>query len=327
MKPSLSPKPSLRAKSRFGTAAANIAASKYLYMMLIPFVLYYVIFYYLPFNGLRMAFMNYKPFLGLEGSEWVGFKNFIDFFEGPYFWRLMRNTVMISVYNLIFAFPIPIILAILFNELRSSKFRTVAQTISYMPHFISTVVIAGLVVNFLSPSTGIINILLEKLGFESIYFLTKPEYFRTIFVTQGIWASAGFSSIIFYSSLMSIDSTQYEAATIDGASRFQQMLRITLPSLVPTIGIMLLLNLGRILNVGYEMIILLYQPITYETADVLGSYVYRVGMGAGAGPGSVGSVPNYSLATAVGLFNGVISLILVLTANRISKKISEVSIM
>jgi putative aldouronate transport system permease protein len=290
---------------------------KYLYLMLIPFLVYYLMFYYLPFGGLRMAFMDFKPFLGMSGSPWVGFDNFIEFFSGPYFWRIMRNTVMISVYNLLFAFPIPIILAILFNEVRNKAFRTAAQSISYMPHFISTVVIAGLVVNFLSPSSGIINVILEKLGFDSIYFLTKPEFFRPIYIIQGIWSGAGFSSIIYYSSLMSIDSAQYEAATIDGAGRFKQILHVTLPGLLPTIGIMLLLSIGNILNVGYEMIILLYQPITYETADVIGSYVYRLGM----------ENASYSMSTAVGLFNGLISLILVMTANRISKKISDVSIM
>ncbi|MFD2329883.1 ABC transporter permease [Cohnella sp. GCM10020058] len=261
--------------------------------------------------------MDYKPFLGMSGSKWVGFDNFTTFFHGPFFTRIIKNTLMISLYNLIFAFPIPIVLAILFNEVRKKKFRVLVQTISYMPHFISTVVIAGLVVNFLSPSSGIVNILLEKLGFDSIYFLTKPEYFRAIFVLQGIWASAGFASIIYYSSLMSIDSAQYEAAMIDGAGRFKQIWHITLPGLLPTIGIMLLLSIGNLMNVGYEMIILLYQPITYDTADVIGSYVYRLGM----------QNANYSMSTAVGLFNGVVSLFLVMTANRISKKISDVSIM
>jgi putative aldouronate transport system permease protein len=295
----------------------SIVRDKYLYFMLIPFVLYYAIFYYMPFQGLRLAFMDYKPFLGMSGSKWVGFDNFSEFFNGPYFTRIIRNTLLISLYNMIFAFPIPIILAILFNELRNKKFRVFVQTISYMPHFISTVVIAGLVVNFLSPSTGIVNILLEKLGFESLYFLTKPEYFRSIFIIQGIWATAGFSSIIYFSSLMSIDSSQYEAAMIDGAGRFKQILHVTLPGLLPTIGIMLLLGIGNIMNIGYEMIILLYQPITYDTADVVGSFVYRLGI----------QNADYSMSTAVGLFNGIISLILVLTANRISKKISEVSIM
>lgn len=320
LKPSASVKPSTQS-SWIYNFVAGYRSNKVLYFMLIPFVLYYLIFYYMPFGGLRIAFMDFKPFLGMKGSSWVGFDNFVQFFTGPYFWRLIRNTVMISLYNLIFAFPVPIVLAILFNEVRSKKFRTFVQTISYMPHFISTVVIAGLVVNFLSPSTGIVNILLQKLGFESVYFLTQPDYFRGIFVGQGIWASAGFSSIVYFSALMSIDGAQYEAATIDGAGRMQQIWHITLPGLLPTIGIMFLLSIGNIMNVGYEMIILLYQPITYETADVIGSYVYRVGIGA------KGTAANFSMSTAVGLFNGVVSLILVMTANWISKKTSDVSIM
>jgi putative aldouronate transport system permease protein len=285
--------------------------------MLLPFALYYVLFYYLPFGGLRMAFMDYKPFLGMSGSPWVGLEKFTEFFTGPYFWRVTLNTVTISVINIIFGFPIPILLAILFNELRHKGFRTFVQTISYMPHFISTVVIAGLVVNFLSPSAGIVNVLLGKLGFESVYFLTKPEFFRWIYLLQGVWAGAGFASIIYYSSLMSIDSSLYEAAKIDGADRWKQTLHITLPGLMPTIGIMLLLEIGHIMQVGYEMIILLYQPITYETADVISTFVYRVGI----------QNSDYSMSTAVGLFNGIVSLILVLTANKLSKKISDVSIM
>ncbi|WP_246302831.1 ABC transporter permease [Paenibacillus plantarum] len=290
---------------------------KLLYLMLIPFVVYYVLFYYLPFGGLRMAFMDYKPFLGMSGSHWVGFDKFREFFTGPYFWRIIRNTLSISGLNILFAFPVPIVLAILFNEIRSRRFRTAVQTISYMPHFISTVVIAGLVVNLLSPSTGIVNIVMQKLGIESVYFLTKPEYFQPIYVLQGIWASAGFSSIIYFSTLMSIDSSLYEAATIDGAGRWKQIKHVTLPGLLPTVGIMLLLQIGHIMQVGYEMIILLYQPITYETADVIGSFVYRVGL----------QNSDYSMSTAVGLFNGVISLILVMSANKLSKKISDVSIM
>lgn len=288
-----------------------------LYLMLAPFVIYYIIFYYLPFGGLRMAFMDYKPFLGYARSPWVGFEKFQEFFTGPYFWRIIRNTLTISLMNLAFGFPIPIVLAILFNEVRSKMFRTAVQTISYMPHFISTVVIAGLVVNFLSPSIGIVNILLQKLGFESAYFLTKPEFFKPIYVLQGIWANAGFASIIYFSSLMSIDSSLYEAATIDGAGRWKQIKHVTLPGLLPTIGIMLLLQIGHFMQIGYEMIILLYQPITYETADVIGTFVYRVGI----------QNSDYSMSTAVGLFNGFVSLVLVLSANRLSKKISDVSIM
>ena len=290
---------------------------KLLYLMLIPFALYYIIFYFLPFGGLKIAFVDYKPFLGIDKSPWVGFENFTAFFNGPYFWRLIRNTLLISFYNLIFGFPIPIILAILFNEVRNKRFRTAVQTISYMPRFISTVVIAGLVVNMLSPSAGIINVLREKMGMDSVYFLTKPQYFRTIFTVTNIWAGAGFGSIIYYSSLCSIDSELYEAATIDGAGRFQRIWHVSLPGLRSTIAIMLIMQIGNFLNVGYEMIILLYQPITYETADVISSYVYRVGV----------QEANYSMSTAVGLFNGVLSLILVLTANQLSKKIGDIGIL
>lgn len=305
------------AKGTFRNTLICVMRDKYLYAMLVPFIIYYLLFYYKPFGGLAMAFQDYKPFLGIEGSKWVGFDNFITFFTGPYFWRLLRNTVLLNVFNLIFAFPIPIILAILFNEMRHKFFRTAVQTISYMPHFISTVVIAGLVVNFLSPSSGIVNTFLEMFGREPVYFLTKPEYFRAIYIIQGIWAGAGFGSIIYYSALCSIDAELYEAATIDGAGRWKQTLHITLPGLLPTIGIMLILQIGNLLNVGYEMIILLYLPVTYETSDVISTFVYRAGIESA----------NYSMSTAVGLFNGVVSLILVLTANQISKKISDVNIL
>lgn len=293
-----------------------IVRDRRLYIMLIPFFLYYIFFYFKPFGGLVMAFQDYKPLLGIEGSKYVGLRNFEKFFTGPYFGRLMRNTVLISVYNIIFGFPVPIILALLFNEIRNNRVRTVVQTISYMPHFISQVVIAGLVVNFLSPSTGIVNVVIKLLGGESIYFLTRPEYFRTIYVLQGIWAGAGFGSVIYYSSLCSIDTELYEAVTIDGGGRWKQIWHIALPGLLPTISVMLIMQVGNLLNVGYEMIILLYKPVTYETADVISTFVYRQGM----------ETSNYSVATAVGLFNGVISLILVVTANALSKRVGEVSI-
>ncbi|MDF2922437.1 MAG: sugar transporter permease [Paenibacillaceae bacterium] len=303
-------------KKRLHPVLVSIMTDKYLYLMLAPFLVYYLIFYYKPFGGLAMAFQDYKPFLGISGSRWVGLDNFMTFFNGPYFVRVVRNTVLINLFNLIFAFPVPIILAVLFNEVRSKLFRTTVQTISYMPHFISTVVIAGLVVNFLSPSSGIVNIFLGMLGHDPVYFLTKPEYFRAIYVIQGIWAGAGFGSIIYYSALCSIDSELYEAATIDGAGRWKQTLHITLPGLLPTIGIMLILQIGNLMNLGYEMIILLYLPVTYETGDVISTFVYRAGIESA----------NYSMSTAVGLFNGVISLVLVLTANQISKRISNINI-
>lgn len=300
----------------------RMLADRHLYLMLLPFLAYYVIFYFLPYKGLQMAFMNYKPLLGYEGSKWVGWDNFARFFQGINFTRVMRNTVLLNVYGLVWAFPVPIILAILFNEIRGKFFRTMSQTISYIPNFISSVVIAGIVVNFLSPSSGIVNLLMGKFGLEPIYFMTRPEYFRTIFIAQGIWAGAGFGSIIYYSSICSISGELYEAARMDGAGRLRQILSITLPGIARTIAIMLILAVGNLLVTNTDMIILLQQPVTYETSDVIGSYVYRVGTGYKA----VGGSPNYSMATAVGLFNGVVSLILVVSANMASKKIGDVGI-
>lgn len=293
-----------------------ISRDRRLYLMLLPFLLYYVLFYFRPFNGLVMAFQDYKPLLGIENSKYVGFDNFVKFFTGPYIGRIMRNTVLISLYNILFGFPIPIILALLFHEIRHRRLRTLVQTISYMPYFISTVVIAGLVVNFLSPSTGIINIFIKKLGGEPVYFITKPAYFRIIYVLQGIWSEAGFGSVIYYASLCAIDQELYEAVTIDGGGRWRQIRHIALPGLMPTVSVMLIMKIGNLLNVGYEMVILLYRPVTYETADVISSYVYRAGM----------ETSNYSLSTTVGLFNGLISLVLVVCANAFSRRLSETSI-
>lgn len=306
----LSPKP------RRSGALKHVLANKHLYLMLVPFIIYYALFYFKPFSGLKIAFLDYKPLLGIEGSNWVGFDNFMQFFKGPYFFRLIRNTVMISLYNLLFGFPVPILLALLFYELRSNRFRTLVQTISYIPRFISAVVIAGMVVNFLSPSTGIVNFLLAKFGADPVYFLSRPEYFRTIYVLQNSWSSAGFGSIIYYSALVSIDTELFEAATIDGSNRFRQIWHISLPGILPTIAIMLIMQIGNIMNVGYEMIILLYQPVTYETADIIGSFVYRMGIESS----------NYAMSTAVGLFNGIISFVLVMIANQMSKRLSGTSI-
>jgi len=309
-----------RVRRQFRELIPSLVRDRYLYVMLIPFLAYYVIFYYFPYAGLRIAFMDFKPLLGYAGSKYVGLKNFIEFFTGPYFWRTLRNTLLLNIYDLLWGFPIPIILAILFNELRSKRFRTLAQSISYIPNFISTVVIAGMVINFLSPSYGVINFILLKLRLigEPIYFISKNAYFRTIYVAQGIWAWSGFSSIIYYSSICSIDSELYEAAKIDGAGRFKQITKIMLPCLTPTIAIMLIMAVGSLMSSATETIILLYRPVTYEVADVIGSYVYRLGVAQ--------ANPTYSTATAVGLFNGIIALILVMSANKVSKKIGEVSI-
>jgi len=305
--------------------ALDIIRDRHLYLMLLPVLAYYVIFYYLPYNGLRIAFLNFNVLRGIDRSPWVGWKNFITFFTGPNFWNLLRNTLQLSILSLFYGFPVPIFLALLFNELRSRVFRTMTQTIAYIPNFISTMVIAGLVVNFLSPSAGLFNIIRSWFGAVPVYFLTKPEYFRTIYVAQSIWSGAGFGSIIYFSTLQTISTELYEAATIDGAGRFKQVWHVSLPGLSHTIAIMLIMAVGGLLATNVEMIILLYQPVTFSVADTIGTYVYRVGMGAYP-PGTASSPPQYSLATAVGLFNGVVAFFLVISANKVSKMLADVNI-
>lgn len=300
----------------WGKLFVAIKRDKYLYMMLVPFVLFYLIFLYRPMLGLQIAFKDYNLFKGIEASPWVGLENFKLFFSGPYFKRILKNTLIINVYSLIFSFPTPIIFAIMFNELKNSKYKTTMQTITYFPHFISTVIVAGIVTNFLSPSTGIINNIIEALGGERTYFLSKPEYFRAIYVLMNMWKETGFSTIIYVAALTGIDIELYEAARIDGAGRWRQVFNITLPGILPTIIIMLILRLGSIFKTGYESIILLYQPSTYETADVISTYVYREGLLLG----------NYKLAAAVGLFDSIISLILTCITNGVCRRISETSL-
>ncbi|RDW21487.1 sugar ABC transporter permease [Oceanobacillus arenosus] len=265
-------------------------------------------------SGLIMAFQDYSVFKGIAGSDFIGFDNFIRFFNSDYFLRTLKNTLMISFYSLLFAFPAPILLAILLNEVKNKVFKNTVQTLTFLPYFISTVVIAAIVTNFLSPSTGVVNVILEKLGFESIYFLTIPEYFRSIYIgSMHIWAQVGFNTIVYIAAIAGINPALYEAAKMDGASRIQQIIYITIPSIIPTIIIMLILRIGGLMDVGYEEILLLYQPSTYETADIINTYVYREGLQNG----------EYGLATAAGLFNAIVSLILVVGANKISKKLTN----
>ena len=300
---------------------SEVVLGRNLYLMLVPLLLSLTFFDYLTLYGLQIAFKDYSPFIGIWESPWApdsGLYYFKSFLTGPFVGRLFGNTLTINMYSILFAFPLPIIFALLLNELRSKNFKTTIQTLSYLPHFVSTVVIAGLVVNFLSPSTGIINLVYKKItgSPDGIYFLADPKYFRTIFITMNAWQGVGFASIIYASTLVSIDPELYEAARIDGAGRWKQLLHITLPGLLPTVSIMLILRIGNVLSVGYEAIILLYQPATYVVADVISTYVYRSGIQEG----------NFSLSTAVGLFNGIIALFLVLGANWASKKVSSVGL-
>lgn len=289
--------------------------NKYLYLMMLPVVAYYLIFHYTPMYGAVIAFKDYTPIKGILGSDWVGLKHFIDFFDSYYFWRILKNTLLISLYSLLFEFPMPILLALLINEVRQRRFKRVVQTITYMPYFISLVVICGIITDFTN-ADGLINRLFMWLGYDGQAMLQKPELFRPIYILSEIWQRIGWESIIYIAALTSIDQEQYEAARIDGANRLKQMFYITLPGILPTITIMLILRMGNLLNVGFEKIILLYNPVTYETADVISSFVYRKGL----------LEFGWSYSSAVGLFNSIINLILLVTANYISRRVSNNSL-
>jgi len=291
--------------------------NKTVYLMIAPIIIFLVIFNYLPMGGILMAFQKYKPGTGMFGfgSEWVGFKHFVDFFNSIYFFRILRNTFLLSFFDLLAGFPAPIIFALLLNEVRNRKFKKTVQTISYMPYFISTVIICGIIADFTN-STGLVAQIVSFFGGTPRNYLARPEYFRTIFVTSNIWQSIGFSSIIYLATLSNIDQELYDAAVVDGAGRLRQTWHVTLPGLASTIIILLILRMGSLLSVGFEKIILLYSPGTYETADVISSFVYRKGL----------VEFNYSFSTAVGLFNSAVALILVAISNTISKRFTETSL-
>lgn len=283
--------------------------------MAVP-ALFFFIFRYLPMVGLIVAFKDYSIRLGFFRSPWVGFQWFEQFFSSYFFPRLVRNTFLIGLYTLVFGFPVPVIFAVLLNEVNNKLFRNVAQSVSYLPYFISLVVVVGMIVNFFAPNEGVVNVVLTKLGREQINFLNDPSWFRPLYVGSEIWQTFGFNAVIYIAAITSIPLQLYEAATIDGAGRFQKMLRITLPSMVPTIVVLLLLNMGRLFNVGFQKIVLMYNPSVYETADVISSYVFRRGFGQA----------DYSFGTAVGLFNSVITFILVVIFNWIARKVSDISL-
>ena len=289
---------------------------RYLIILISPVVLYFLVFAYYPMYGVIIAFKEYRVALGIWGSPWIGFDHFIRFFQSIFFTRLITNTLLISLYSLLWGFPIPIIFALLLNEFRDGIFKRSVQTISYFPHFISLVVVCGMVIDFLSPQGGIVNQLIVMLGGEPIHFLGRPEWFRTVLIGSTIWQSFGFGSIIYFAAISGINPELYEAARIDGAGRFRQMWHITLPGIRPTILTLLILNIGNIMSVGFERIILLYSPATFATADVISTYVYRIGI-LGA---------QHSFAAAIGLFNSVINVIILLTVNRLSRKFFSISL-
>jgi putative aldouronate transport system permease protein len=252
----------------------------------------------------------------VAGSPWIGWEHFETLFSNDQFIRAVRNTITISFYNLLFGFPAPIILALMFNEVMHATYKRTAQTIVYLPHFISSVIIAGIVITAFSPTAGIINTFVSWLGFDPIYFLTQPQWFRPIFVGTGIWQEAGFGSIVFLAAIAGVNPSLYESAVVDGANRWQMMWKITIPSILPTILIMLIIRIGNVMEVSFELVILLYQPSTYETADVVNTWVYRQGLQSG----------QYDLAAAAGLFNAVVAFVLVMAANTLSRRYSRTSL-
>ncbi|WP_019535050.1 ABC transporter permease [Paenibacillus ginsengihumi] len=287
------------------------------YLLFVPPLIYYLIFRYAPVvMALTISFMDYNIYKGILASPWAGLKHFIDFFHSVYFWRVLRNTLVINLLNIVFVFPAPILFALMLNEVRKATIKRTVQTISYLPHFVSTVIVASMAVTFLSPSVGLMNNLLAKLGYERINFLLEPEYFWAIYTGIDLWKTLGWSAILYFAALTGINSELYDAANVDGAGRWKQTLHVTLPGIAPTIIILLLLKIGDMLEVGYELIVLLYNPNTYVTADVIGTYVYRRGI----------LEANFSFASAVGLFQSVAGLVLIIVANRLARKYSETSL-
>lgn len=287
-----------------------------LYVFVFPAIIYFLVFHYWPMYGVQIAFKRYMPSLGIWGSPFVGLQHFERFFGSHYFGELIKNTLGISIYELIVGFPMPVFLALIFNEIRQGPFKKFAQTVTYAPHFISTVVIVGMLVAFLSPSTGIINHIRDLLGFERIAFLEEAKWFKTIYVFSGIWQSTGWNTIIYMAALAGVNPELHEAAAIDGASRFQRVLYINLPSLIPTMIILLILNFGSIMSMGYEKILLMQNSLNMPASNVISTFTYQQGL----------LDANYSYAAAVGLFNSIINAVLLLTVNKFAKKLSNTSL-
>lgn len=302
--------------SRLEAAIQHVRREWQLYVMLLPMIIWFVVFLYKPMYGLQIAFKDYSIFRGIAGSPWVGLEHFQTLFDNDQFLRAIKNTVTISALNLLFGFPAPIILALMFNEVLHASYKRTAQTIVYLPHFISSVIIAGIVITAFSPTAGIVNTIMGWFGLDPVYFLTQPEWFRPIFIGTGIWQEAGFGSIVFLAAIAGVNPSLYESAVVDGANRWQMMWKITIPSILPTILIMLIIRIGNIMEVSFELVILLYQPATYETADVVNTWIYRQGLQSG----------QYDLAAAAGLFNAVVAFVLVMTANTLSRRFSRTSL-
>ncbi|WP_135549111.1 ABC transporter permease [Paenibacillus cymbidii] len=287
-----------------------------LYLMLLPPVVYVLVFKYVPMYGIQIAFRDFYPTDGIWGSDWIGIANFERFFSSFVFWRLIRNTLGISIYYLLATFPLPIVLAIGLSELRNRFFQKTAQLVTYAPHFISTVVMVGIIVQFLSPHGGIINNMIVALGGKPINFMGEPAYFKSLYVWSGVWQNVGYSAIIYIAALTGIDPQIHEAAVIDGASKWKRILHIDIPYILPTAVILLILSVGHMMNVGFEKTYLMQNTMNISSSEVISTYVYKVGLLQG----------DFSYSTAVGLFNSVVNLVLILAVNRAARRFGDTSL-
>lgn len=313
IKPVISP---VTKKSKLASIIKGFKRNWELYLLITPVIAYFIIFHYLPMYGVQIAFKDFIATKGITGSPWIGFRHFERFFNSYNFWRVIRNTLTLSLYSLAVGFPAPILLALSMNEVRNKFFKKTVQTVTYAPHFISTVVLVGMMAALLSPKTGIINQFIRLLGGESIAFMTEPGWFKTLYVFSGIWQNVGWGSIVYMAALAGIDTELHEAAMVDGASRLQRIWHINIPGILPTVVILLILNIGSIMSVGFEKVFLMQNDLTMKSSDVIATYVYRSGI-LGA---------QYSFSAAIGLFNSIINFILLVTVNRISKKVTETSL-
>ncbi|MCH4887617.1 sugar ABC transporter permease [Acidaminobacter sp. JC074] len=303
-------------KRFLGAVGLELKRNYQLYLMVLPAVLLIFIFRYIPMYGVQIAFKDFVPTKGITGSEWVGFKHFIRFFESYNFWDILKNTLGLSLYQLIVGFPFPIILALILNQIKHNPFKKMVQTVTYIPHFVSVVVVIGMLTLFTSPDKGIIAHLFTMFGMEPINFMGEAKWFKSLYVFSGIWQSAGWGSIIYLAALAGVDPSLYEAASIDGASKWQKILYIDIPSIVPTAIILLLLNTGKLMSIGFEKVYLMQNPLNQSTSEIISTYVYKMGL----------LNSQYSYSAAIGLFNTMINFVLLITLNRIAKKANQTSL-
>ncbi|WP_238807802.1 ABC transporter permease [Paenibacillus sp. EKM212P] len=287
-----------------------------LYLFLLPIIIIYLVFKYYPMYGIQIAFKDFSPSRGIWGSEWVGFKHFIDFFDSYNFWTIMTNTLTLSVLSLVFSFPAPIIIAIMLNQMLAKRYKKIVQTVIYAPHFISTVVLVGMLNVFLSPNSGIVNHIITLFGGDPIMFLADEGWFRPLYILSAVWQETGFATIIYLAALAGVNPELHEAAIMDGASKWKRVMHVDIPSILPTIVILLILALGNIMGIGFEKAFLMQNDLNYATSNIIPTYVYEIGI----------QKAQYSFSTAIGLFNSVVNIILIITVNRIAKKLTETSL-